>query len=209
MPQNSINDNLNIQTNNKFNDNGLNKKSERKNLVSRTLKISNRKRKFKSKTSFSSTLAKFENKEENNKKIFDEKEKKENNDNNDEKKENNININDIPMNDLNNININENKDKYKETDRGHERKIIDKVKISKWCTCCCFLCARKTRNIQNILLDEGMRVITEKLDILNMFKKIFRDEKMQENYDIKNEEILMSDKCKQNIKSIYNSYYGI
>ena len=134
--------------------------------------------------------------------MLDEKEKEENIDNKN-------NINDIPMNDLNNINSNEKKDKYKETDRGHERKIIDKVKISKWCTCCCFLCARKTRNIQNILLDEGMRIIMEKLDILNMFKKIFRDEKMQENYDIKNEEILMSDKCKQDIEGIYNSYYGV
>ena len=212
IPQNSINvnDNLNIQTNNKFNDNELNKKSERKNLVSRTLKITNRKRKFKSKTSFSSTRAKFENNEEKNKKILEDKEKKENNDNNDDKKDNKNNKNDISMNDLNNINSNENKDKYKVSDRvDNERKIIDKVKISKWCTCCCFLCARKMRNIQNILLDEGMRIIMEKLDILNMFKKMIRDEKIQENYDFKNEEINMSQKCKQNIQSIYNPYYGI
>jgi len=138
------------------------------------------------------------------------KKKKENNDNNDDKKDNKNNKNDISMNDLNNINSNENKDKYKVSDRvDNERKIIDKVKISKWCTCCCFLCARKMRNIQNILLDEGMRIIMEKLDILNMFKKMIRDEKIQENYDFKNEEINMSQKCKQNIQIIYNPYYGI
>ena len=89
---------MNIQTNNKLNDNGLNKKSERINLFSNNLKISNRRRKFKTKSSISSTMAKFENKEE----------KKENNDNKN-------NINDIPMNDLNNISSNKNKDKYKET----------------------------------------------------------------------------------------------
>ena len=208
IPQNSINinDNFNFQTNNELNNNGLNKKSDRKNLVPNNLKLSNRRRKLKTKSSFSSTLAKFENNEENNKKMLDEKEKKENNDNIDNKN----NIDDIPMNDLNNISPNENKYKNKETDRGgHERKIIDKVKISKWCTCCCFLCARRTKNIQNILLDEGMRVITEKLDILNMFKKMVRDEKIQENYDFKNEEMNMSEECKQNIEGIYNSYYGI
>ena len=169
---------MNIQTNNKLNDNGLNKKSERINLFSNNLKISNRRRKFKTKSSISSTMAKFENKEE----------KKENNDNKNIK-------NDIPMNDLNNISSNKNKDKYKETGWcHHEGKIIDKIKISKWCNCCCFLCARKKRNIQNILLDEGLRIITEKLDILNMFKKMFRDEKMQENYDFKNEEMNTSEK---------------
>jgi len=139
---------LNIQTNNKLNDNGLNKKSERINLFSNNLKISNRRRKFKTKSSISSTMAKFENKEEK-----------------------------------------------KETGWcHHERKIIDKIKINKKRTCCCFLCTRKKRNIQNILLDEGMRIITEKLDILNMFKKMFRDEKKQENYDFKNEEMNTSEK---------------
>ena len=53
-----------------------------------------------------------------------------------------------------------------------EGKIIHRIRENKFCTYCCFLCIRKRKNMQNVLLDEGMKVITEKLDILNLFKII-------------------------------------
>ena len=74
----------------------------------------------------------------------------------------------------------------KETDRGYEdRRIIDRIKMR----CCCvyfWLCfARKKKNIQNVLLDEGMKIIKEKLDIINIFKKIYSIEFIEKTLKIK------------------------
>ena len=91
----------------------------------------------------------------------------------------------------------------------NKSRIVDKVKISKWSTCCCFLCARKFHNIQNILLDEGMKLIMDKLDIRFLFKKIIKDDKIQENYNLENMQIIMSKECKQKIIKLHNSIFGI
>ena len=89
----------------------------------------------------------------------------------------------------------------KETDRGGEnRRIIDRIKMK----CCCvyfwFCFARKKKNIQNVLLDEGMRVIVEKLDIINIFKKIYSTEFIEQSLKIKGNMFEMSDTCKQKMK---------
>ena len=90
---------------------------------------------------------------------------------------------------------------HKETDRGCEnRRIIDRIKMK----CCCvyfwFCFARKKKNIQNVLLDECMRVIVEKLDIINIFKKIYSTEFIEKTLKIKGNMLEMSDTCKQKIK---------
>ena len=89
----------------------------------------------------------------------------------------------------------------KETDRGGKnRRIIDRIKMK----CCCvyfwFCFARKKKNIQNVLLDEGMRVIVEKLDIINIFKKIYSTEFIEQSLKIKGNMFEMSDTCKQKMK---------
>ena len=198
LSQNAIiqNDDLTINTKNKLSDEGLNKnKTNHENLlISRTLKVPGRKKKYKLKTNFSSNLAKIEINNLDNKNV------------NDNKMHNQKDIYNIEGNDFNMSNSNEEKEIDKDKD---QRKIIERVKISKWSTCCCFLCARKFNNMQNILLDEGMRIIMEKLDIRFLFKRILRDEKIQENYDFKDERINMSDECKQKLQKMYSSYYGL
>ena len=52
------------------------------------------------------------------------------------------------------------------------RQIIDKIKMKCYCVYLWFCFKRKKKNIENILLDEGMRVVVENLDIINIFKKI-------------------------------------
>ena len=47
-----------------------------------------------------------------------------------------------------------------------------------------------------------MRIIMEKMDILFMFKKMYRDDKIQENYVFKDEAIIMSDECRQHIQKL-------
>ena len=90
-----------------------------------------------------------------------------------------------------------------------KRGIIKKIQVNRFFTYLCFLCARKRKNIQNILLDEGMKIIIEKLDIINLFKKIFRDEKIQGRLDDKDEYIEMTDECKTQLHDIYKkTVYG-
>ena len=53
------------------------------------------------------------------------------------------------------------------------RGIITEIKYNILCIYFCFLCFRKRKNIQNNLLDKGLELISEKLDVLNIFKKLF------------------------------------
>ncbi len=46
-----------------------------------------------------------------------------------------------------------------------------------------------------------MNIIVEQLDILNLFRKLLKDEKIQETFS-KDEVIVMSDNCKLNIQEI-------
>ena len=171
------------QSGNKLSDEALNfsksKPSNETLLVSRILKVPIRKSKKKSKTK-SSLSTKYENIE----------------------KIKNIKNQIIPSGkaNINDLNFNYCINPMKESDRKTKKNIINKVKIGKFCTWFCFLCARKTNNMQNVLLDEGMRIIAEKLDILFLFRKMYRIDKIQEQIEYKDEIINMSDKCKNKIQ---------
>ena len=77
--------------------------------------------------------------------------------------------------------------------------------MNKFCTYLCFLCVRKRKTMENALLNEGMNIITEQLDILNIFRKMHNDEKIQEHF--KDIPIEMSDACKVDIHDIINNIY--
>ena len=108
----------------------------------------------------------------------------------------------------NNLNYREifNMKEYNEqntTDRGTKKKptIINKIRLNKFKAYFCVLCIRNSKNLQNILLEEGMNIIIEKLDILHIFRKILKDDMNNEKLE-KIEVIGMSDKCKQNLENI-------
>ena len=101
---------------------------------------------------------------------------------------------------MNNINNEEN-----ELTKGS---IIKKIKITRACIYLCFCCARKRNIIQNVLLNEGMCIITDKLNIFNIFDKLYRDEKIHEKLR-KHEAIEMSDKCKARLQNINNKVHRI
>ena len=134
---------------------------------------------------------------------------------------NEMNIQNIEENELKSPNeIYDYKDKYKEninnidnaaqfegkekTERNEDenRRIIDRVKMK----CCCiyfwFCFARKKKNIDNVLLDEGMRIIVENLDIINIFKKIHSAEIIEKTLKARGNLIEMSEECKQKIHSL-------
>ena len=74
-----------------------------------------------------------------------------------------------------------------------KRNIITHIKVNKCCIYFFFLCAKRRKNAQNVLLGEGMAVIIQNLDIINIFNKIYRDGKIEDI--IKNHTLKMSDEC--------------
>jgi hypothetical protein len=125
----------------------------------------------------------------------------------DKKIRNEINIFDMNSNNFNNSNeyikIIKDKEPNINLEKVNEnRRIIKKIRINRIYTYFCFLCARKSKSIQNILLNEGMKLIIGKLDILNLFKNIYNVESIKENFKNKDEIIEMSDECKNNLKDI-------
>ena len=93
---------------------------------------------------------------------------------------------------------NEQEENYK-----NERTIVNKIKMTRACIYLCFCFTRKRKNVQNVLLDEGMNIISKKLDIFNIFDKLYRDEKIHEKYK-KNELIEMSDESKTKLQYLNN-----
>ena len=81
--------------------------------------------------------------------------------------------------------------------------IISKIKITRASIYCCFLFTRKRKTVENVLLDESMKFIKEKLDIFNIFDKIYKSEKFQEKI-IKQDIFEMSAECKKKLLSINN-----
>ena len=86
----------------------------------------------------------------------------------------------------------------------NEEKIINKVRLNRACIYLWFNFARKSLNINNALINEGMYLISRRLDIFNLFEQMYKDE--QRNEPLLNKTFCMSDECKRGIKlvQIYN-----
>ena len=97
---------------------------------------------------------------------------------------------------LNNNNMSkEEKNKSEEKDKSM---IISKIIHSKCLIYFGFIFARRKRNMQNILLDEGMDIFSKKMDIMRLFKILYKgDEKLDESITIS-----MSDTCKSGFEEI-------
>ena len=77
---------------------------------------------------------------------------------------------------------------------------LTKIQLNKVANYICF-CKRKNY-LGNILLTEGMKLIVEKLDIQNLFKKIYKDVPDIEEQNSEYESIEMSDLCKNDLRNI-------
>ena len=75
----------------------------------------------------------------------------------------------------------------------------------------CFWCSSRKRNINKILFEEGSKLITRKLDIMNMFINIHIVELMKLKLGIEPKGMEMSSRCKKNLKIYYenNTYDDI
>ena len=93
------------------------------------------------------------------------------------------------------------------------KRLIKKIDTNIFCTYFCFCCVRKRQNFGNVLLDEAMGIITDKLDIYNMFRNFYfiDDIKAKWNYEYK--DIEMSEECKNRLNvvshKIFDSFYKL
>jgi hypothetical protein len=73
----------------------------------------------------------------------------------------------------------ENKKRYKKRNNNNyndEEKIVSKVRLNRACIYLWFCFARRRRITDNVLLDEGMDIISRRLDIFNIFEKMYKAE---------------------------------
>ena len=84
--------------------------------------------------------------------------------------------------------------------------IINEINLNKFFVHFGFCCVRIRRNYQNILLDESRFLSAEKLDIINIFKKMCLSEEIQSKYSIDKDTIKMSDECKNSLGKLGVNY---
>ena len=81
-----------------------------------------------------------------------------------------------------------------------EEKIISKVRLNRACIYLWFCFARKSLNINNVLINEGMYLISRRLDIFNLFEQMYKAD--QRNEPLLNKTFSMSDECKRGLKLV-------
>ena len=58
---------------------------------------------------------------------------------------------------------------------------------------------RSVSNTNNTLLDEGMKLIVEQLDVFNIFRKLYIEAKREKELKDKSVIVDMTDECKKNL----------
>ena len=101
---------------------------------------------------------------------------------------------------INDINMNSDKTE-KENDNSKDTGIITRLELNQFKPKCCY--KKKREYFESILLEEGMKIILKKLDVQNLFKKIYKDEP---EYDINDESeyIEMSSNCKRQLRNVFD-----
>ena len=94
-----------------------------------------------------------------------------------------------------------------------KRKIIKKIETNLFCTYFCFCFVRKRENFGNALLDEAMNIITDKLDIYNMFHNFYFVDNLKKKWNYEYKDFEMSNECKSKLSAvsnkIMNSFYQL
>ena len=80
----------------------------------------------------------------------------------------------------------------------NEKNLVKKVRMNRACIYLWFCFVRRRRITENVLLNEGMDLISKRLDIFNIFEKIYKAE--QRNEPLTNKVFSMSNECKTELK---------
>ena len=88
----------------------------------------------------------------------------------------------------------------KESDISNNSNIITKIKLNQFKPKFCY--KKKRERFEKILLEEGMKIILKKLDVQNLFKKIYKDNPEIDEKNADSEYIEMSDNCKKELRNV-------
>ena len=116
---------------------------------------------------------------------------------NENKKENEVEKHTIMSNNLM-VSVDNYNEKQK-TENDNKNEILDEIYINNFFIVFAFCCIRRRKNVNNFVLAEGLELIAKRLDIMNIFKRIYYDERVHNSYMKETEEIIMSDKCKEKL----------
>ena len=92
------------------------------------------------------------------------------------------------------------KDLEKESNFNKDKNIITNIELNQFKPKFCY--KEQREYIEKILLDEAMKIISVKLDIQNIFKKIYKDISNIDELNSEYESIEMSDICKKDLGNI-------
>ena len=87
-----------------------------------------------------------------------------------------------------------------ENENENERNIITRIELNQFKPKFCY--KKKREHFENILLEEGMKIILKKLDVQNLFKKIYKDNPEIDKKNADSEYIEMSEFCKKELRNV-------
>ena len=88
----------------------------------------------------------------------------------------------------------------KENDISNNTNIITSIELNQFKPKFCY--KKKREHFERILLEEGMKIILKKLDVKNLFKKIYKDNSEIDEKNADSEYIEMSDNCKKELRNV-------
>ena len=99
-------------------------------------------------------------------------------------------------NGLNNIN---------NIDEASDNKNLRSLYINNWLICC-FWCTSRKKNVNKLFFEEGSRILTQRLDVVNIFNQLYINEMMHKKLGIVPEDIDMSERCKYYLQIINENF---
>ena len=88
----------------------------------------------------------------------------------------------------------------KDNDNSKNINIITKIELNQFKPKFCY--KKKKERFEKILFEEAMKIILKKLDVQNLFKKIYKDEPEIEEKNTDSEYIEMSKNCKKELRNV-------
>ena len=85
-------------------------------------------------------------------------------------------------------------------DNSKDTGIITRIELNQFKPKFCY--KQKREHFEKILLEEGMKIILKKLDVQNLFKKIYKDDPNIDEKNAESEYIEMSNNCKKELRNV-------
>jgi hypothetical protein len=82
---------------------------------------------------------------------------------------------------------------------------LKSVYINNWLICC-FWCTSRKKNVNKLFFEEGSRILTQRLDVVNIFNQLYINEMMHKKLGIVPEDIDMSERCKYYLQIINENF---